>query len=623
MKPAGPAARVNPAEPSPRCHGESVCAQIYCRIPVLGGDMLLRMSDTDLSLLACYVREQSEDAFAEIVRRYLDLVYSAALRQVRSSHLAEEVAQSVFADLSRNAGKLINAAAGTPVLAAWLYTVTRRTAIDAIRKESRRQFREQIAVETNNMNATANSGTGVPPVWADIEACLDDAMAALDEADRSAVLLRYFENKNLREVGEALGTNDDAAQKRVSRAVERLREFFAKRGVTVGATGLVVLISTNAVQSAPVGLALTIANASLAAPGTTFTIMKIATATKLKLAFGAIVVAGAVTALVVQQQNQTKLRGENVSFRQQIARLQAKNAGLSNRIAQIGEAKKLSDEQFNELLKLRGEVSVLHRQFDELNEKNRALLNANTAMLGSNTNPPAPQIHIKARFLTVPKDVLSGLSDATSFNGILTSENASNVLRQLRSRDGVETLAEPEVVLTSGRQVQMRATQTISIVTNFCLQEINGASSIVPQTENVETGPVLNAMPSVLPDGYTIELPVIASVVEFLGYAQSTNTTPAYNSAGQEIDMPTVSPQFRVQSTTNSVNLFDDQTMVFGLKDNQVQTDAAPAELDGSKSNFLNRQTLVFVTATIIDAAGNRVHENISYTNIPPQSAEQ
>jgi predicted DNA-binding protein YlxM (UPF0122 family) len=107
-------------------------------------------------------------------------------------------------------------------LTAWLYAVTRRTAIDAIRKESRRQLREQIAVEMTNMNATAND-------WTQIEPLLDDAMAALDETDRSAILLRYFENKSLREVGESLKISDDAAQKRVSRAVERLREFFSKR----------------------------------------------------------------------------------------------------------------------------------------------------------------------------------------------------------------------------------------------------------------------------------------------------------------------------------------------------------------------------------------------------------
>ncbi|HEY3931910.1 MAG TPA: sigma-70 family RNA polymerase sigma factor, partial [Verrucomicrobiae bacterium] len=254
---------------------------------------------SDLDLLRQFARENSQDAFTEIVRRHLNLVYSTALRQVRSPQLAEEISQSVFADLARDAGKLKS----ETILMVWLYSVTRRTAIDAIRKESRRHLREQIAVEMNNMNATAND-------WTQIEPLLDDAMAALDETDRAAILLRYFENKNLREVGEALGTSDDAAQKRVSRAVERLREFFSKRKITIGASGLVVLISANAVQSAPVGLVLTIANASLAA-GRTLTFMKIATVTKLKFALGAIVIAGALTAFVVQQQNQVKLRGEN------------------------------------------------------------------------------------------------------------------------------------------------------------------------------------------------------------------------------------------------------------------------------------------------------------------------
>src|SRR6185503_19511940 len=116
---------------------------------------------------------------------------------------------------------------------AWLYQVTRRSAIDVVRRESRRQLREQIATEMNAINATAAD-------WTHIEPLLDEAMQALDETDRSAVLLRYFENKSLRDVGQTLGTSEDAAQKRVSRAVERLREFFAKRGVTVGASGLSV-----------------------------------------------------------------------------------------------------------------------------------------------------------------------------------------------------------------------------------------------------------------------------------------------------------------------------------------------------------------------------------------------
>ena len=202
---------------------------------------------TDLELLTRYTRDRAEDAFAELVRRHLNLVHSAAFRQVRSSQLAEEVAQSAFTDLARNAHRL---APGT-IVTAWLYQVTRRTAIDVVRRESRRQLREQIATEMNAINATTAD-------WTQIEPLLDDAMATLGDTDRAAVLLRFFENKSLREVGQTLGTSDDAAQKRVTRAVERLREFFVQRGATVGAGGLVAVLSANAVQAAPVGLAATI-----------------------------------------------------------------------------------------------------------------------------------------------------------------------------------------------------------------------------------------------------------------------------------------------------------------------------------------------------------------------------
>src|SRR2546426_5142358 len=230
--------------------------------------MVLMMTANALDLLRQYDRQKSEEAFAALVHRHLDLVYSAALRQVRSRQLAEEVAQSVFTDLSRNARRL----KPDTILTAWLYQVTRRTAIDVVRRETRRQLREQIATEMNAMNATTDH-------WTHIEPLLDEAMHALDETDRASVLLRYFENKSLREVGAALGASDDAAQKRVSRAVERLREFFAKRGVTVGASGLVVVISANAVQAAPAGLAVTISTAAALA-GTTIAATATAIATK-------------------------------------------------------------------------------------------------------------------------------------------------------------------------------------------------------------------------------------------------------------------------------------------------------------------------------------------------------
>ncbi len=257
------------------------------------------MSDTNLQLLARYTRQHAEGAFAEIVRRHLGLVYSAALRRVRSPQLAEEVAQSVFTDLARTAHRL----APDTILIAWLYQVTRRTAIDVVRHEARRQLREQIATEMNATNGEAHFAkcAEIPAAdWTHIEPLLDEAMHALDDTDRTAVLLRYFENKSLREVGATLGTSDDAAQKRVSRAVERLRTFFAKRGVTVGASGLVVVISANAVQAVPVALAATISTAAALA-GTTITATKaIAMATLQKALLTAAVAAVVATPLFIQ-----------------------------------------------------------------------------------------------------------------------------------------------------------------------------------------------------------------------------------------------------------------------------------------------------------------------------------
>ena len=279
--------------------------------------MLPDMSDTDLEILRRYTRQQAEDAFAELVRRHLGLVYSAALRQVRSPQLAEEVTQSAFVDLARNAPGL----KPDTILTAWLYQVTRRTAIDVVRREASRQLREQVATELNAMNAT-------PADWTHIEPLLDEAMHALDDTDRTAVLLRYFENKSLREVGETLGTSENAAQKRLGRAVERLREFFAKRGLTVGASGLVVVISANAVQAVPVGLAVAVSTAAALA-GTTIAATATAIATKavamttLQKTIVTATVAILAGAGIYEARQASRLRNENEKLiveREQLAR---------------------------------------------------------------------------------------------------------------------------------------------------------------------------------------------------------------------------------------------------------------------------------------------------------------
>ena len=336
-------------------------AQIPWRIPWVRSDMLPDMSDTDLELLARYTRQHAEDAFAEIVRRHLGLVYSAALRQVRSPQLAEEVAQSAFIDLARSATRL----KPNTILTAWLYQVTRRTAIDVVRREASRQLREQIATEMNAMNATAAD-------WTHIEPLLDEAMHALDDTDRTAVLLRYFENKSLREVGATLGTSENAAQKRLGRAVERLREFFAKRGVIVGASGLAMVISANAIQAAPVGLAITISTAAVLA-GTTIATTATASVTK-AIAMSTlpntlttvIAFVSVVTTLVIQHQSKREMRRVDLLSKQQaidLAGLQSENQRLSNFAAFAGRP---PASRADELQKLRDDVAALRRQTNGL-----------------------------------------------------------------------------------------------------------------------------------------------------------------------------------------------------------------------------------------------------------------
>lgn len=314
----------------------------------------------DAELLRQFARTHSEAAFGELVRRHVNLVYSTALRLVGGdAHLAQDVAQTVFADLAHKAGSL----AGRETLTGWLYTSTHFAAAKIVRSEYRRRNREEQFMRDQTTEAAPE------PDWENIRPVLDDTMHELKETDREAILLRYFENQPFIQVGAKLGLNENAARMRVERALEKLRAIFAERGITT-AGALASVISANAVQLAPANLAATLTTASLAAAGTgTFTIMKILTATKLKLAFGAIVVAGAATVFVVQQQNQTRLRGENESLQQQLARLQTDDQSLSNRLADAGETKKLSDEQFNELLKLRGEVGVLGRQADEAKQQ--------------------------------------------------------------------------------------------------------------------------------------------------------------------------------------------------------------------------------------------------------------
>jgi len=210
------------------------------------------MEASDADLLQRYAREGSEAAFRELVQRHVNLVYGVAWRHLRSHAPAGDVAQSVFTDLARSAPSL---PPGQP-LVAWLHVVARRTAIDHVRTEQRRLARETAAAEL--------AAVSTAPDWNALEPLLDEALDALDETDRHALLLRFFENRSLREVGAALGTSDDAAQKRVSRALEELRAGFARRGIALSATGLATQLPA-AMVAAPAGLASSITGSALSA----------------------------------------------------------------------------------------------------------------------------------------------------------------------------------------------------------------------------------------------------------------------------------------------------------------------------------------------------------------------
>jgi RNA polymerase sigma factor (sigma-70 family) len=211
----------------------------------------------DAQLLRHYVEEGSEEAFAELVRRHLSLVYFGALRRTSGdAHLAAEVSQSVFISLAQNARSLQR----HPVLSAWLFTTTRNAAINARIKESRRQQREQEAFTMHESLAEP----GQPADWEHLSPLLFETLDLLPEQDRSAVLLRFFGERAFAEIGEKLQLSEEAARKRVDRALAKMHDTLGRRGVTSTTAALAVAMANQANAAAPSGLAATVTHAAVA-----------------------------------------------------------------------------------------------------------------------------------------------------------------------------------------------------------------------------------------------------------------------------------------------------------------------------------------------------------------------
>ncbi|HEX4265195.1 MAG TPA: sigma-70 family RNA polymerase sigma factor [Verrucomicrobiae bacterium] len=210
------------------------------------------MATNDMALVQEYAQRNSEQAFAALVSRYVNLVYSVALRQVHDSHLAEDVTQGVFIILARKAKSL----APNTILSSWLCRTARNVSAHALRQQRRRQVREQEAhMESITNESDANA-------WDQIAPMLDEALSCLGKKEHDAVILRFFEGKEFTQVGAEMGTTEDGARMRVNRGLERLRGFFTKRGVILSGAAIAAAVSVNSVQAAPTALAVAVTTAA-------------------------------------------------------------------------------------------------------------------------------------------------------------------------------------------------------------------------------------------------------------------------------------------------------------------------------------------------------------------------
>lgn len=242
----------------------------------------------DRELVGAYAREGSDAAFHALVRRHVDLVYATAFRQIGDRGFAEEITQNVFVALARKAPRL----AELETLAGWLHRTAVLEAKARIRSELRRRERESAAGQLAELRSE-----GTPALEA-LVPLLDEALLHLRETDRLALIVRFMEDRPLREVGEVLGVDEDAARKRVSRALERVTDFFRARGFALpgGATAGATALLAQGVQAAPAGLAATSAAAGLAAggaaTGASALVLSLMTLTKTQTALICAVLAG-------------------------------------------------------------------------------------------------------------------------------------------------------------------------------------------------------------------------------------------------------------------------------------------------------------------------------------------
>jgi len=332
---------------------------------------------SDIELLEQFARNRSEAAFAELVERHIGLVYSTALRKTGNPQLSEDVTQAVFILLARKADSL----GPKTVLPGWLHNTARFTAANLRRAEQRRIRRDQEAFMKSTMDEAAPD-----TLWRELSPLLDDAVAALGAGERDAIVLRFFQNRSLAEVGAALGASESATRMRVNRALEKMRKFFSRHGVIISSAAIGGTISANSAHAAPAGLA-TIVSTNVFS-GTTLTSTAVVAATKAiaMTAFQKAIVTAALVATAgvgilevhknaASQKQIQSLQEQQNSLDGQFGQLQRERDDATNRLGSlIAENEQLkSNPNERELLKLRSEVTAASRSAADAAAKSRAL----------------------------------------------------------------------------------------------------------------------------------------------------------------------------------------------------------------------------------------------------------
>lgn len=345
----------------------------------------------DAELLHRYAAERSEAAFAELVERRLDLVYSVALRQVGGdAHLAQDVTQRVFADLARKATQL----ADRTVLSGWLYRSAQYAASDVVRSERRRRAREWEAEIMQKATLDSANDTG----WESFRPVLDQVMGELADTDRDAIALRFLEERSFTDVGRALRLSEDAARKRVERALDKMHGLLARRGVTSTTAALALTLTGQAATSAPAGLAGTVTGVALAgaAAGTVGGggwLVAFMSMSKIQVGILATVALAGIAGYISQAKVNENLRREIDATSvpsQEITALRAENRRLAETVAEVEalrrddvELKQLADdaaqlkkrnEENLRLTRVQDDARKVQDELDRINQEGNALV---------------------------------------------------------------------------------------------------------------------------------------------------------------------------------------------------------------------------------------------------------